>query len=410
MGALSDASRVEAGVLAVLRTLTAQPTPRGRERATGEALAGVVARLWPALACDVEPVGEHGANLVVSADGRHGADDLLVCSHLDTSLTGLGAEDAPVTGRGDDAPRGLLVRDGEVVAAGLGVARGPAAAALVGFADALARGAGPARLVLAGSGTHASRLVDGAPPAPSGLAHHLARHPRPAAAVVAKCGPHGVLWEEPGASYVQVVLRAERGAVLARDRVRPPGGLAVALAAAVGEVEAWRTWLRALPVPAGQTGREAGVGHVQAGLGSKPDLLPGAATVGIYLVAAVEDDAVALVEALRERLAAAPALAEVSVDVRLDVVDPPGATPQGHPVVVAARDAWFAAHGVPPPTIRGWTGSTDGALLRSLGVPTARTGPVSRADPGDDRCDTLSLEQLRTFAGVYGGIVRRWDR
>ena len=43
----------------------------------------------------------------------------------------------------------------------------------------------------------------------------LAGDRRRPAAVVAKCGPPGVLWEEPGALYLTVQVRGRSGVVLA---------------------------------------------------------------------------------------------------------------------------------------------------------------------------------------------------
>ena len=394
-------------VLAALRVLDSAPSPRGAELATAQRLQRWAAARWPALDWVVEPVGERGANLVAS----HGPGPLLY-SHLDTSLDG-SARDALVTGRaGPVGP--LRVADGWVDGFGLGVARAPAAAALVAFA-----GAGSGRLLLAGSGTH--RRGDGQ----TGVEAYLARHPAPPSAVVAKCGPSGPLWEEPGAAYLTVRVAGRSGAALAPDSASPSGGVVQHAGVVLDAMAAWRVEHLRQRGPgsgpgsgsgvgsgsdasgSGQVGPACGIGAVRAGWPDKPDLLPATLEVAVYLVT-VPGESVAAVAGELERqvraVCAAGPLAGCEVDVDVEIVHAAAATPPDAPIVTAAVRAWTAEFGAPA-TVTGWAGSTDGVVLRAAGVPTVRLGPVSRPEPDDARRDRFALDELAAFVRVYRSLL-----
>jgi acetylornithine deacetylase/succinyl-diaminopimelate desuccinylase-like protein len=401
-------------ILGALEVLTAAPTPRGAERDTALALAAWASDRWPQLIFEVEPVGASGANLFAHK-GSTASGDLLIYSHLDTSLTGDGVRDAPVTGRVDRPAHGIAVAEGRVAGFGLGVARGPAAAALAGFADAATTpGTGGLRLLLAGGGTHENALgtiIETPVQTETGLESHLRTHPQPSAAIVAKAGPEGVLWDEPGAVYVRVRIRTARGAVLARDKAVPAGGLPAHLGVLISAIERWRSLIvEDLGTP-GQSGREAGIGAVQCGSPRKPDLLPAVADVFVYLVTRPDDnydDLVArLDEHLRSDLAAGPLAA---CDIEITHSDAPGAgrTPRTDPFVATAIALWEERHRRPVPDITGWTGSTDGSLLRARGVATIRTGPTSVIEDERPEWDSIDIAELAECAELYAAIACRW--
>src|SRR5262249_3265032 len=177
------------------------------------------------------------ANLECRVKGRGpgGSDpegpDLLLYSHLDTSLSGDAVIDRPlgVFGPGP-APRSPSgpVRQGDTISGpGVVVAKGPLAAATCGFAYAARTLAAQGRtaravLLLASGGTHRAapywlQFSPGAPAggAGDGVRRFLSRH-RPDAAVVAKAGPRGLLYEEPGAAFVLVEEQGTGGLVIAR--------------------------------------------------------------------------------------------------------------------------------------------------------------------------------------------------
>ncbi|TKA10435.1 hypothetical protein [Actinacidiphila oryziradicis] len=429
LGALSTASALRDDalasvtpddILAALEVLAALPTPRGGERPCAERLHTWAAARWPALDWSVRPVGERGANLLARSEHGSGEPELLLCSHLDTSLGGSASLDWPVNGPGPDPATGVAVQAGQVRGFGLGVARAPAAAALVGYATAATalRSAGrPHRLalLLSGSGTHRSSLTScgtAGPDEPGGVSAHLAAEPAPAAVIVAKCGPPGLLYEEPGAAYLRVRLRTRHTAVLARESAVPPGGLLAHTGTVCTAIEDWRAELVGEPgARAGQTGREAGIGAIMSGSPAKPDLLPAVLDVHIYLMTVPGDDATHLAERLRRHLVAALSgtpLRDCRLTVDLAGVQAAGVTPPTAPVAALAREVWERAHGRTAPTLRGWTGSTDGVLFRAAGIDTVRTGPSSAPDPADPRLDVLDVRELLKSARIYAEAALRW--
>ncbi|WBB95505.1 hypothetical protein O7543_28125 [Solwaraspora sp. WMMA2080] len=431
-------------IVDALTVLTAGPTPYGQELATAERLAGWGASRWPELAWRVDRLPAtaempRSANLVVTAGrdvtaghnvtaGCGDAPELLICSHLDTSLTGEPGFDEPITGV--SGPTGGLRRsagpagDALVDGFGLGVARAAAATALVGFvaaAEALRAADRPHRLtlLLAATGTHRYHLSQ--PPEtparvvrqqPGGVARHLDRYPPPAAAVLAKSSPPGVLTAEPGALYLRVRLTGRFHPVLARERAVPPGGLITHLGVVIEALEAFRRrHLAARADPTAAVGAEVGIGAVRAGQPAKPDLLPGRLDLHLYLVTVPGDDPARIRDEVQAAVTAATAgtpLAECPVSVDGQLVHPAAATAPDAPIARHACDAWTAAYGEQAPPVLGWTGSTDGVVLRGRGVPTVRLGPPGRgADPADPRRDRYALADLRMFAGIYADIAVR---
>ncbi|MGW6458057.1 hypothetical protein ACWF94_19450, partial [Streptomyces sp. NPDC055078] len=55
--------------------------------------------------------------------------------------------------------------------------------------------------------------------------------------------------------------------------------------------------------------------------------------------------------------------------------------------------------------VTGWTGSTDGVVLRARGVETVRLGPQTKPAADDPRRDELSLAQLAAYARVYRRLL-----
>lgn len=423
LGALLTAAGTderEALLLEAVALLASVPSPRGAERALAEAVVDFGRERWPAAQWHVQEVDGSTCAQVVAGVGE--GSGLLVYSHLDTSLTGDAAFDVPVTGAPPPAAGAHVDQHTRTISGfGLGVAKAPAAAALVAFGIAAQRLAGqddprPLRLLLAARGTHRAPLgamaEPIADPATTGLDRYLADAPLPAAAIVAKGGPPGVLHDEPGAAYVRVTLRSGWGAVMARDSVRPPGGVLVhvgALVAAVIDVGDGLARVLAERAPAGQAGACFGIGAVRGGQPTKADLVPGIVEVVGYLVApgTIDVRRVSSVfdAALREALAGPPGM---ELDVQVSLVHDGGSTPADAEVVRVAVDAWAheaRAHAVlaePGPTT-GWTGSTDGVVLRAHGVPTARLGPSrTRSDRG---VDVVDLDELLAFMRVYERLV-----
>jgi acetylornithine deacetylase/succinyl-diaminopimelate desuccinylase-like protein len=383
-------------LLDVLRVLDATPSPRGGEFPAAAALRDWCAARWPEIGWTVQRYSAAGANLIAS----YGPGPLLY-SHLDTSLDGA-PDDALITGRRGDAGPLAVLDAHRVEGFGLGVARAPAAAALVGFVTARA-----GTLVLAGSGTH-RRGGDG-----TGIAGYLDEYPVPDAAVIAKCGPPTVLWEEPGALYLRVRVEGTYGAVLDRGSAVPPGGVIAHTGIVLAALEEWRVrYLRDRP-PAGQVGAAAGVGAIRGGRPDKPDLFPAALDVDLYAVTVPGEDPTALADDLaawvRARCAGT-ALASCGVRVTPEPIHTAASTPADAPIVRAALRAWRAEFGTDAPAITGWTGSTDGVALRARGIDTVRLGPKTSRSPDDPRRDMVDLPLLDAYSRIYAALLRRGPR
>jgi acetylornithine deacetylase/succinyl-diaminopimelate desuccinylase-like protein len=383
-------SDIEADLLAVLTVLDGLPAPRGAERDAAFALRQWCSRRWPDATWSVLEHGVRGGSLI----GTRGGGPLL-CSHLDTSLDGA-SHDRWVTGRHE--PVGAVRIDGgHIDGFGLGVARAPAAAAIAAFA-----GGDGGSLLISGSGTHRAGGE------PTGLAAYLARHDRPPAAIVAKSGPPGVLWEEPGACYVSVQLRGRSGVVLAPESATPAGGVAARAGVVLEALTAWCADYVASRPPVGQVGAAAGIGAVRSGWTDKPDLLPALLEVGLYVVTVPGEDVPALTAQIRERVGRAVAgspLRDCLLDVHTEQVHPAAATSADAPIVRAACRLWAGEFGAPPQPVTGWTGSTDGVVLRGHGVDTVRLGPTGVQAPDDPRRDRFEIATLAGFARLYRRLL-----
>jgi acetylornithine deacetylase/succinyl-diaminopimelate desuccinylase-like protein len=378
-------------LLDVLQLLDATPAPRGAELTAAHRLRSWCADRWPHVEWQVLEHGPAGGSLVAT----RGAGPLLY-SHLDTSLDDGGAANRLVTG--DAAPVGPLGVNGDAVTGfGLAVARGPAAAALVAFAEA-----GAGRLLLAGSGTH--RRASGI----SGLEAYADAYPLPRSAIVAKCGPPTLLWHEPGAFYLTVRVTGRFGAAMVAESATPPGGVVAQAGVVLDELARWRTAYLAADPRRGQTGRACGIGAISGGWPDKPDLLPAQLRIDLYVVAGDRVEPSVLAAELADRLrarCAESALRDCAVDVEADPVASAAATPADAPVVTAAREAWLDEFGAPPPPITGWTGSTDGVVLRARGVDTVRLGPQAKPAADEPGRDALSLVQLTAYARIYRKLL-----
>lgn len=381
----------------------------GHEAGAAAAVAPFLHRLAPRASVVVDRFGDDRANLIATSGTEHpGGPELVVCSHLDTSLTGSAALDAPITGRRDPVGE-LTVTGSTLVGPGLGVARVPAAAASVGFAAAtslLDERSVPHRvsLLLAAGGTHRRGAGDVEMTTPPthfgvGVRRALGAGWRPDSVLLAKAGPPVVLHEEPGSAYVDIELRGEMLPALIRTATEagPLGHLGAVLDA----IERWRSTFVARPTT-GQVGRELAVGAVEAGSKEKCDLLPAVVRLSLYLVLGHGDAMPAIESDLRVAIGAAVPDG-MTVRVRTSAWDPAGATSPDARVVVAALAATRAGT-----DISGWRGSTDGAVFRSVGIDTARWGPSIEPDGNDPRRDRVDLDTAVAAARTYAEILLRF--
>lgn len=392
-------------LLEFLDLMVATPSPPGGEQELAERIADLGHRRAPDLRWHVDHFGGRRANLLVTAGSGHYADAThVLLGHLDTSLAS-GDEHARLTG---ETPQGwerrrLVIDGGRLIGPGVAVAKGPSAAALAALlanhrVGTLAPGTG---VLLTSGGTH--RLPTEGRTFAAGLRHALDGGLAPAAVVSVKAGPPGILHEEPASSYVCIRVRASGGPALLRDDPTP--GAAMALARVVAGVEGWRETLRSRPTT-GQTGREVALGALESGLVDKPDLMPSTGSAHLYLVTAPGDDVDEVATDLRVFLEGR-APDGVDLDVAVTASLPAGTTDPDHPLVRLARECW-ERHNGPVPAVRDWRGSTDGAFLRSIGVPVVRLGPSPRsAPPGSE---ALDLDDLETFSRIHAELVAETTR
>jgi acetylornithine deacetylase/succinyl-diaminopimelate desuccinylase-like protein len=383
--------------------LLAMPCPWGRERAAAEAVAAWLDQQLPGGGVMVDVFDADRANVVITSG--NGGEELLVYSHLDTSLTGDPLTDEPVTGRRDPVAPADVGGD-EWSGPGLAVARACAAAATVGYlaATRALHGSGIAHrttLLLAAGGTHRrGRSLDEPATFGIGARRALAGRPRPAAVLVAKSGPPAVLHEEPGSGYVDITLRGRMQPAFLRadDDAGLPGRLPAALHA----IERWRREFVGRPA-LGQVGREAAVGAVHAGATEKCDLLPATAVLSVYVVLGHGDDARQIAAELERAVAEGLGDRAVTVTARAAVWEPAGSTLPDAPIVEAVRAASGA--GI---DITGWRGSTDGTVFRAEGIDTARWGPAVAPDPADHRRDRVAAGDIADAARVYAETIVRF--
>ena len=388
-------------VVELARMMALTPSPPGRERPLAERLADEGQRIAPDLQWRADPFDGDRANLLVTAGpADYRAVEVMLFAHLDTSLAGAeeyrhltGSE--PGAGIGPDP--GFAVRDGKIIGPGMAVAKGPAAGALAALlaghrAGTLACGTG---VLLTSGGSH--RAAAGSGGFAAGLRHALECGLSPRGAINVKAGAPCVLHEEPGSAYLRISVRSPGGPLMLQQS-EGCAGAAAALARLLPLIESWRKTLRERDRSA-LCGRDVGLGALAAGLPDKPDMLPSVSWADLYVVTAPGDDASELAGELAMLLAAdAGSTASVSVTASM----PAGRTPPGHPVVELATRAWNRHLG-PAAPVTNWLGSTDGALLRHVGIPVARLGPRPRSAPAG--LEALDLTELMTFARIDAELL-----
>ena len=388
-------------IVELARLMAQTPSPPGRERRLAERLAEAGQRMAPGLQWRVDRFDGDRANLLVTAGpADYRAVEVMLFAHLDTSLAGVeeyrhltGCE--PGAGIGPDS--GFAVRDGKIIGPGMAVAKGPAAGALAALlaghrAGTLACGTG---VLLTSGGTH--RAAAGSGGFAAGLRHALESGLSPRGAINVKAGAPCVLHEEPGSANLRISVRSPGGPLMLQQS-EGCAGAAAALARLLPLIENWRDTLRRRDRSA-LCGRDVGLGALAAGLPDKPDMLPSVSWADLYVVTAPGDDASELAGELALLLAAdTGSTASVSVTASM----PAGRTPREHPVVELATRAWNRHLG-PAAPVTGWLGSTDGALLRHVGIPVARLGPRPRSAPAG--LEALDLTELAAFARIDAELL-----
>lgn len=420
-GNVSDSASAHTGedlLLEILALLTGVPSPADEERELAESVVAWGRARWPLLRWELlDRPGTGSSSVLVTASRDSETGGLLFYSHLDTSLFGEVSVDRPILGD--------VVRDGTfrfdeatrlVCAPGLGVAKGPAAAALTAFvrvSKMLSEGPVPYRLqlLLAAGGTH--RTVESAFDRPSrrqtGVTEFLEAQAHPRHVVVAKAGPRGVLYDEPGALYFRIRVSGEWGPVMWRATTAPEGGVLRHCGLIIDAVEKWGRSYVAATEESEQCGAEVGLGAIRGGLSIKPDLIPAVVELYGYLVHPGEIDAATVRESMATNLRSAVRgtaldLDCVCIDVDVVHIDQGASTPRTSAVVSSAENSWKTVKSDDLPVISGWKGSTDGVVFRAAGIDAVRVGPFISL-PSPDGVDRIGLDELLDCVGIYERIA-----
>lgn len=404
----SSRSGVSASRLVELLELMASvASPWGAERELADAIVSWGRARPDRVVWRCDRFDTERANAIATAGS--GSDELLIYSHLDTSLTGDSASDELITGRLD--PVGPLRVDGSTfVGPGLGVAKGPATAATIGYLAAAAalddhEVSHRTSLLLAAGGTHHVAQAFGNRPSghfASGVRHALQGGLKPRAVVVAKSGPDDVLFEEPGSAYIDLELRARWTPAFTRSEHEP--GLVTRVGEVLRAIERWRhTYVGRGAASTDRIAREAAVGAISGGAPTKLDLLPAVVRIGIYVVLGHDDDAHVIAGEIRAAAADAVAGSAIEVIAGVAAWEPAGRTDPTSRIVTAAMAATARSA-----SITGWRGSTDGTAFRAAGIDTVRWGPQIKSDPNDARCDRVDLDVLIHAARVYAELAVRF--
>jgi acetylornithine deacetylase/succinyl-diaminopimelate desuccinylase-like protein len=229
----------------------------------------------------------------------------------------------------------------------------------------------------------------------------------PSAAIVAKSGPPGLVWAEPGALYLTVTVRGEQGVALAPASAVPAGGLPAQAGILITALAEWRRDFLATRLP-GETGRAVGIGALRSGWPDKPDLLPATLEVSLYVVFVDGDDPGKIADAVADRVHDSLGGSELrgcTSSVELEVIHGPARTAPDAPIVRAAANAWEAEFGARPTPVTGWAGVTDAIALRGHGVDTVRLGPAVAPSRQDRRRDVVALDDLAAFARIYQRLL-----
>jgi hypothetical protein len=96
-----------------------------------------------------------------------------------------------------------------------------------------------------------------------------------------------------------------------------------------------------------------------------------------------------------------------AISVRPYAFMPAGATAASALIVGIAQEVW-ATRRAGGPSVASWKGSTDGALLRSVGIDTVRIGPPLRRDPDDPRIELVDLDEMLELTEIYTEIAVRF--
>ena len=386
-----------------LRQIVDIPSPTGEELALARHLAEELAAAG--LAPEVQHIDDSQGNAL----GRYGGDrgaELLLYAPTDTAFSGNPDEDRPWLGDrpGSDLRLPAVVEAGKVIGLGAENPKSFVAVILEAVTALAATRADVPGRVTAGFG--AGGMPNSGRPGlarrdighGAGCRHLVEKAGRPDFAIIVKPG-YAVSWEEVGLSWHTVRVRGLRNYTGIRHKV-PWRNPIVDAARVIGRLEAWFPEYSARHT-SGLVSPQGSVNAVRAGSGDLsafvPELCELFLDIRVSPRSSPEQVAAELKSVLDGLCAEDPGL-DLSAEMTVGI---PGThTPPESWIVGSLIRAWETAEGRRHQPPSGTSGATDAAILRGLGIPTARIGPPAPRTPNPPTgfsmgvADVESLERL----------------
>ena len=397
-------------LLATLERAVEIPSRTGEERALAEFFAG--AMNGRGIDAAYQPIDRHRGNAIGRLAGSGGGADLLFYGHLDTTFSADAREDAQMTGgrpRPDLEPR--LRRDGDLLY-GLGVQnpKGSVVAAIAAM-DAAARAGIPLKggvaIGIAAGGIHKGP-VEGLMRSWRGRRYqgfgvgceYMLKHGLAADCCISTKPGYGIVWQEPGECWFKVTIMGEL-CYSGLRHVQPNRNPIVDAAAAIPRIEDWIADYTRRHAK-GQIAPQGTVGAIEAGWPFKPEFIPGICVlyVNIHTNAVTRP-----IELRREFEALIESIRRDGIDISVEMLlATPGSRTEPESWIVRAAAAAMEAVEGRSIVVGGLSGTTDGAILRNAGIPTARIGLPGMAEPEPDwppMFDACRIGDLERLTRVY---------
>ncbi|MCY4550287.1 MAG: M20/M25/M40 family metallo-hydrolase [Defluviicoccus sp.] len=399
-------------LLGTLERAVAIPSRTGEERSLAEFFAETMN--GRGIDASYQPMTRHRGNAIgrIAGSGGGGAD-LLFYGHLDTTFSADPREDAQMTGgrpRPDLEPR--LQRGGDLLY-GLGVQnpKGSTVCAIAALDAALRAGIplkGRAGIGIAAGGIHKGP-VEGLMRAYRGRRYqgfgvgceYMLKHGLAADYCISTKPGYGIVWEEPGECWFRVTIMGEL-CYSGLRHIQPNRNPIVDAARVVPRIEDWIADYTKRHTR-GQIAPQGTVGGIEAGWPFKPEFIPGICVLYVNIHTNAVTRPIELRRAF-EALIADIRGDGIEIGVEMLLATPGSRTEPGNWIVRSASAAVEAVEGRPI-VVGGLSGTTDGAILRGAGIPTARIGLPGMAEPEPgwppmfDACRIGDLERLtRVYA------------
>ena len=393
-------------LLATLERAVEIPSRTGEERALGEYFAE--AMNGRGIDAFYQPIDRHRGNSIGWLTGSGRGADLLFYGHLDTTFSADAREDAQMTGgrpRPDLEPR--LRREGDLLY-GLGVQnpKGSVVSAIAAL-DAAARAGiplkGRAGIGIAAGGIHKGP-VEGLMRAWRGRRYrgfgvgceYMLKHGLAADYCISTKPGYGIVWEEPGECWFKVTIMGEL-CYSGLRHIQPNRNPIVDAAAVVPTIEDWIADYTGRHT-SGQIAPQGTVGGIEAGWPFKPEFIPGICVLYVN----IHTNAVTLPREIgREFEALIEDIRRGGIDISAEtMLATPGSRTEPDNWIVRSASAAIEAVEGRPVVVDRLSGTTDGAILRNAGIPTARIGLPGMAEPEPgwppmfDACRIGDLERL----------------